>query len=236
MSVNLHIEAPDGLWLQTPSAPLADIRRLCRRPLKWLRFASYAICEAHTEIIPTFLIISTFRRILRFARIFGLRSLQFAAAKRRILFFAAKATVWIEAFRSSIISIWQILCPIPQVADAERTQSPSGPELRVTYRLCSLPSRPGRICARNQMDTTIFRRQEDVRGLPNVETQFRATEDPQLHMVPLPRFHVRRYLRMTGGILAITTMLGPPPPSDESGGETLEEISKQRDASTNGGG
>ncbi|KDQ16154.1 hypothetical protein BOTBODRAFT_269539 [Botryobasidium botryosum FD-172 SS1] len=53
MSVHLHIEVQDNSWLHILSVPLADIRGLCHRPLKWLRFVSFAICGARGDISMT---------------------------------------------------------------------------------------------------------------------------------------------------------------------------------------
>ncbi|KDQ08051.1 hypothetical protein BOTBODRAFT_586308 [Botryobasidium botryosum FD-172 SS1] len=47
--LNLHILI-DGQQWHILSVPLADIRRLCHRPLKWLRFVAYAICGAEGTI------------------------------------------------------------------------------------------------------------------------------------------------------------------------------------------
>ncbi|KDQ16152.1 hypothetical protein BOTBODRAFT_173423 [Botryobasidium botryosum FD-172 SS1] len=53
MHINLHAQVEDGLWLHFLSIPFADVRRLCHRPLKWLRFVSYTICGAEGNISMT---------------------------------------------------------------------------------------------------------------------------------------------------------------------------------------
>ncbi|KDQ16151.1 hypothetical protein BOTBODRAFT_54259 [Botryobasidium botryosum FD-172 SS1] len=53
MSAHLHIEVQDNSWPLVLSVPLTDIWGLCHRPLKWLRFVSYAICGAEGDISMT---------------------------------------------------------------------------------------------------------------------------------------------------------------------------------------
>jgi len=44
--VNVHLRKADGEWIHALAIPLQDIARLSLRPLKWLRFATFAAVGA----------------------------------------------------------------------------------------------------------------------------------------------------------------------------------------------
>src|ERR1700723_4814111 len=50
--VDVYLKVEDQ---QVPalSIPLSDIQRLSIRPLKWLRFVTFAFCGAHGDLSPT---------------------------------------------------------------------------------------------------------------------------------------------------------------------------------------
>jgi hypothetical protein len=48
--VNVHILTTDGGWLHALTIPLQDIAGLSLRPLKWLRFATFAAVGARGDL------------------------------------------------------------------------------------------------------------------------------------------------------------------------------------------
>ena len=52
--VNIHLKnEQNDEYMPALSIPLDDIQRLSIRPLKWLRFVTFAVCGATGELSPT---------------------------------------------------------------------------------------------------------------------------------------------------------------------------------------
>ena len=53
VDINILLPRPDATWIVALTIPSSDAQRLCRRPLKWLRFVAFAVCGAEGDLSET---------------------------------------------------------------------------------------------------------------------------------------------------------------------------------------
>ena len=50
VDINILLPHSDDTWIVALTIPPSDTQRLCRRPLKWLRFVAFAVCGAEGDL------------------------------------------------------------------------------------------------------------------------------------------------------------------------------------------